>query len=168
MVLQRLFRPRPALQTGAALYEAATRQARLPAFYADLRVPDTIEGRFELYTLHVILLVCRLKGEGAEAAEISQALFDSYLRSLDDALRDMGVGDLSVGKKMRKLGQAFYGRAKAYDAALAADSDELQALIAQLATSPWVRRCASWARPFMAGPRPTTRRWRPIRMSCRP
>jgi len=131
VVLQRLFRPRPALQTGAALYEAATRQARLPAFYAHLRVPDTIEGRFELYTLHVILLVCRLKGEGAEAAEISQALFDSYLRSLDDALRDMGVGDLSVGKKMRKLGQAFYGRAKAYDAALAADSDELQALIAR-------------------------------------
>ncbi len=100
-------------------------------FYADLGVPDTVEGRFELYSLHVILLVCRLKDEGPEAAEVSQALFDAYLRSLDDALRDMGVGDLSVGKKMRKLGQAFYGRAKAYDAALATDSDELQALIAR-------------------------------------
>ncbi len=129
VVLQRLFRHRPARQTGAILYESVTRQARQPVFYADLGAPDTVEGRFELYSLHVILLVCRLKDEGSEAAEVSQALFDAYLRSLDDALRDMGVGDLSVGKKMRKLGQAFYGRAKAYDAALAADSDELQALI---------------------------------------
>ncbi|WP_367576017.1 ubiquinol-cytochrome C chaperone family protein [Phenylobacterium montanum] len=128
-MLQRLFRPRAAKAAGAALFQAAARQARQPAFYADFGVPDTVEGRFELYSLHVVLLVCRLKGEGAEASEVSQALFDAYLRSLDDALREMGVGDLSVGKKMRKLGEAFYGRAKAYDSALGVQSDELAALI---------------------------------------
>jgi cytochrome b pre-mRNA-processing protein 3 len=129
VVLQKLFRPRAARATGAALYEAVTRQARQPLFYADFGAPDTLEGRFELYTLHVILLVCRLKGEGPQANEVSQALFDAYLRALDDTLREMGVGDLSVGKKMRKLGEAFYGRAKAYDAALASESPELEALI---------------------------------------
>ena len=128
-MLQRLFRPRSARATGAALFQAVTRQARQPVFYAELGVPDTVEGRFELYSLHVVLLVCRLKGEGPQASEVSQAVFDAYLRSLDDALREMGVGDLSVGKKMRKLGEAFYGRAKAYDAALGAPSDELSALI---------------------------------------
>jgi cytochrome b pre-mRNA-processing protein 3 len=129
LVLERLFRPRPSKAAGAALFQAVTRQARRPAFYAEFGVPDTVEGRFELYSLHVVLLVCRLKGEGPQASEVSQALFDSYLRSLDDALREMGVGDLSVGKKMRKLGEAFYGRAKAYDAALGESSEALSALI---------------------------------------
>ena len=130
-MLQRLFRPRAARATGAALFQAVTRQARQPVFYAELGVPDTVEGRFELYSLHVVLLVCRLKGEGPQASEVSQAVFDAYLRSLDDALREMGVGDLSVGKKMRKLGEAFYGRAKAYDAALQAlpDRSPLAAVI---------------------------------------
>lgn len=131
MVLQRLFRPKPARQIGAALYEAVTRQARQPAFYADFGVPDTVEGRFELYNLHVVLLLHRLKGLGGEAGEVSQALFDAYVQSLDDALRDMGVGDLSVGKKMRKLGEAFYGRAKSYDSALSAGGEELSALVAR-------------------------------------
>ena len=115
-----MFKPRPARLAGEALYEAATHQARQPAFYARLQAPDTVEGRFELYTLHVVLLLHRLKGLDTGTAAIAQALFDAYLQALDDALREMGVGDLSVGKKMRKLGEAFYGRAKAYDAALAA------------------------------------------------
>ena len=131
MVLQRLFRPRPARQTGAVLYEAVTRQARQAPLYTALGVPDTLEGRFELYNLHVVLLLNRLKGLGGFAGEVSQALFDAYVRSLDDALRDIGVGDLSVGKKMRKLGEAFYGRARAYDSALSEGSDELQALVAR-------------------------------------
>jgi len=129
VVLRRLFQSRPALRTGAALYEAVTRQARDQVFYRDWGVPDTVEGRFELYSLHVILLLGRLSGQDAQAAEVRQALFDAYLRSLDDALRDMGVGDLSVGKKMRKLGEAFYGRAKSYEQALSGDDDALGALI---------------------------------------
>ncbi|HYD45374.1 MAG TPA: ubiquinol-cytochrome C chaperone family protein [Phenylobacterium sp.] len=117
MVLKKLFRPRPSEAAGRALYAAAVEQARTPALYAGLKAPDTVEGRFELYSLHVLLLIERLRGEGTQAAETSQALFDTYASSLDDALREMGVGDLSVGKKMRRLAEAFYGRAKSYDAA---------------------------------------------------
>ena len=114
----RLFRPRPAKLAGRALFDRIAVQARAPWLYSDLGVPDTVEGRFECYALHVDLVLHRLKGEGAEAAEVGQALFDRFLDNLDEGLRDMGVGDLSVGKKMRKLGEAIYGRMKGYDALL--------------------------------------------------
>ena len=123
MMLKRLFGSRPAQAAAQALYANAVTQARSPALYADLGAPDTVEGRFELYTLHVMLLLDRLRGQGGAAGETSQALFDAYLRALDDALREMGVGDLSVGKRMRKLGEAFYGRAKSYEGAFAALPD---------------------------------------------
>jgi len=103
---------------GQFLFERAAAQARTPALYRDGGVPDTVEGRFECYALHVDLVLYRLKGQGAEAAEVGQALFDKFLDNLDEGLRDMGVGDLSVGKKMRKLGEAIYGRMKGYDGAL--------------------------------------------------
>jgi cytochrome b pre-mRNA-processing protein 3 len=96
-------------------------------------VPDTREGRFELYTLHVVLILGRLKGQGAPAAAVAQALFDAYARGLDDAFRELGVGDLAVPKKMKQLGEAFYGRLKSYDEAFAALSDHgpLEALISR-------------------------------------
>jgi len=79
----------------------------------------------------VVLLLDRLRAQGEAAAEVSQGLFDTYVKSLDHALREMGVGDLSVGRKMRKLGEAFYGRCKSYEAAFQALPDEgpLQALV---------------------------------------
>jgi len=131
MLLDRLFRPRQALTAGRALYARAVEQSRAPALYAELGAPDTVEGRFELYSLHVVLLLDRLRGQGDEAAEVSQALFDTYLSALDNSLREMGVGDLSVGKRMRKLGEAFYGRVQSYETALAAlpDRSELEALV---------------------------------------
>ena len=119
-MLPRLFRQRLAYEAGTALYRAAADQARAPAFYRDAHAPDTVEGRFELYMVHVILVAMRLRGQGRRAAETSQVMFDAFLRGLDDAMREMGVGDLSVGKKMRRLGEAFYGRAKGYDEAIAA------------------------------------------------
>jgi cytochrome b pre-mRNA-processing protein 3 len=85
-----------------------------------------VEGRFEIYSLHIVLLLERLRGHGEHAAEVSQALFDTYVKALDHALREMGVGDLSVGKKMRKLGEAFFGRAKSYQTAFAALPDQAQ------------------------------------------
>jgi len=131
MLLDRLFRPRPALNAGRSLYLRAVEQSRSPALYADLDAPDSVEGRFEIYSLHIVLLLDRLRGHGDLAAEVSQALFDTYLKDLDNALRELGVGDLSVGRKMRKLGEAFYGRGKSYDAAFAAlpDTAELTALV---------------------------------------
>ena len=95
--------------------------ARRPVFYERLGVADTVEGRFELYVLHLVLILHRLKGQGVQAAETSQATFDAFLRNLDEGLRDMGVGDLSVGKKMRRLGEAIHGRIKGYDRVLAGD-----------------------------------------------
>ncbi|MDP1641946.1 MAG: ubiquinol-cytochrome C chaperone family protein [Phenylobacterium sp.] len=133
MILERLFRPKPAKIAGQKLYAGLVAQARRTDFYSQLAVPDTVEGRFELYSLHVVLLLDRLKRQGAAAGVVAQALFDAYVSALDDALREMGVGDLSVGKKMRKLGEAFYGRVKSYEAALAALPDEasLAGLIAR-------------------------------------
>lgn len=133
MVFQRLFAQRPAQAAGRALYASAARQARDPSFYAGLGAADTGDGRFELYVLHVALLVLRLKGRGDAAAETAQQLFDTFVRALDDGLREMGVGDLAVAKRMRKLGEAFYGRARSYEEALARmpDRSELEALLAR-------------------------------------
>lgn len=133
MLLQRLFAPRPAQLAGRALYAAAAQQARRPAFYRELGAPDTTEGRFELYSLHVALLLLRLKGQNALASETAQNLFDAYVKSLDDALREMGVSDVTVGKKMRKLGAAFYGRMRSYEEAIGGlpDREPLEALLAR-------------------------------------
>lgn len=120
IMLQNLFRTRPRERLGEPLYELAVRQARDPGFYTTLGVADRIDARFELYTLHVLLLVMRLRDEGDRGAEAAQALFDTYVSALDHALRELGVGDISVGKKMRKLGEAMYGRMTAYEPPLRA------------------------------------------------
>jgi cytochrome b pre-mRNA-processing protein 3 len=124
-------REKAARGLGRELCDSAVRQGRAPALYSKLGAPDTVEGRFELLTLHVILLIDVLRDLGAEAAPSSQALFDAYVRDLDGALREMGVGDLTVGKRMRALGRAFYGRAAAWRAALMAlpERAELETLV---------------------------------------
>lgn len=105
------------------LYGAIVAQSRRAAFYTDFGVPDTPEGRFEMVLLHTFLVCHRLKeGEGA-ARDLAQEIFDAFVDDMDRALREMGVGDLSVPKKMKKIGQAFYGRTAAYDAALAETDD---------------------------------------------
>jgi Uncharacterized conserved protein len=120
-MLKNLFKPRPSAREGHDLYARAVEQARSPAFYTTLGVADRIDARFELYTLHVLLLVLRLRDEGTDAGrEAAQDLFDVYVSALDHALREEGVGDISVGKKMRKLGEALYGRMTAYEPPLRA------------------------------------------------
>ena len=123
-LLEGLFAPRPAKLAGRKLFAAVSAQARSPVLYSQGEAPDTPEGRFEIYALHVLLVLHRLKGEGPRATETAQALFDTFLKNLDEGLREMGVGDLSVGRKMRKLGEAIYGRVKGYDAALQELPDE--------------------------------------------
>jgi cytochrome b pre-mRNA-processing protein 3 len=128
LVRKAVGRPKSA---GRELYNAAVHQARRPALYAQMGAPDTIEGRFELLTLHIILLVEALRDRGEGPRASSQALFDTYISDLDGALREMGVGDLTVGKRMRALGGAFFGRAAAYREAFAAlpDARVLERLI---------------------------------------
>lgn len=120
-MLRNLFKSRPSRKAAEALYAGAALQARKPAFYLDMGVPDRIDARFELYTLHVLLLILRLKDEGQAGADAAQDLFDAYVSALDNTLRELGVGDVSVGKKMRRLGEALYGRMSAYEAAIRAD-----------------------------------------------
>ena len=131
MLFKRLFAPNRARIGGDALYTAAARQARRPAFYSDLGALDTTEGRFEVYSLHVALLLLRLKGQTGAVAETAQAVFDAYVRALDESLREMGVGDLVMGKRMRKLGEAVYGRMRSLETALEAlpERGPLEALL---------------------------------------
>ena len=84
MILDRLLKPRPAKAAGAKLYVSAVAQARSAPLYATMGVRDSLEGRFELFTLHVVLLLERLKAQGDLAAETSQAVFDAYVRGLFD------------------------------------------------------------------------------------
>ena len=98
-------------------------QARSPALYARLGAPDTVEGRFEMVALHAWLVMRRLKGDAA-AKKVSQCLFDAMFQNMDDSLRELGVGDLQVGKKIRKLAENFYGRIGAYEDAMKEDAAE--------------------------------------------
>ncbi|WP_339872267.1 ubiquinol-cytochrome C chaperone family protein [uncultured Brevundimonas sp.] len=122
-MLKKLLRSRPAALDGDALYARAVTQARRPDFYTRLGVDDRIDARFELYTLHVLLLVLRLRDDGDRGGEAAQILFDTYVSALDNALRELGVGDVSVGKKMRKLGESLYGRMTVYEPPLRAGDE---------------------------------------------
>jgi cytochrome b pre-mRNA-processing protein 3 len=97
-------------------------QARLPQLYRDYAVPDTVNGRFDLIILHLALVLDRLAAIG-KVRGLGQGLFDRFWQDMDHNLREMGVGDLAVPKRMRRMGEAFYGRAQAYRVALAADDD---------------------------------------------
>ena len=110
---------------GSDLYRAVLSQARQPRFYADLGVPDTLDGRFDLIVLHAFLVMRRLKDGDKTAETATQALFDILFADLDSSLREMGVGDLGVGKRIKAMGQAFYGRTTAYDKALQGDDADL-------------------------------------------
>ncbi|PIT02411.1 ubiquinol-cytochrome C chaperone [Bradyrhizobium nitroreducens] len=107
-----------------AIYGMIVTQAREPIFYRDLGVPDTVNGRFDLLLLHLWLLLRRLRTVRS-AAELSQALFDRFCEDMDDNLREMGVGDQTVPKRMRAFGEAFYGRVQAYDLAVEAGGEAL-------------------------------------------
>jgi cytochrome b pre-mRNA-processing protein 3 len=107
----------------ATLYGMIVTQARLPAFYSVYGVPDTVDGRFELILLHLFLVLRHSDRNDAER-ELGQQVFDLFCRDMDQNLREMGVGDLSVPKEMRRIGEAFYGRASAYEAALASGKAE--------------------------------------------
>ena len=132
-MLQNLLRSLRRERFGDRLYGLAVRQARDPGFYTVLGVADRIDARFELYTLHVLLLTMRLKDEGTErGSDAGQQLFDTYVSALDHTLRELGVGDISVGKKMRKLGESLYGRMTAYETPLrAVDADGLATSLAR-------------------------------------
>ena len=107
----------PSRGTIEAIYGMIVTQAREPLFYQALEVPDTVDGRFDMILLHLWIVLSRL--EQRDDKELSQALFDHFCSDMDANLREMGVGDLSVPKRMKAFGEAFYGRSAAYHRALA-------------------------------------------------
>jgi len=114
-----LFRHNARQNTISTLYGTIVAQARLPCFYREYGVPDTVNGRFDLVVLHLAAVLDRL-AKDPSLQELGQALFDRFCQDMDDNLREMGVGDLAVPKEMQRMGEAFYGRAEAYRAALTA------------------------------------------------
>jgi cytochrome b pre-mRNA-processing protein 3 len=119
-MILRLFRRQFHPGTIHTLYGAIVAQARRPEFYEEFGIPDTVEGRFEMIVLHLAVVVRRL-GRDPRGATLGRALLDAFGRDMDHNLREMGVGDLAVPKQIRRMMEAFYGRARSYDSALAAD-----------------------------------------------
>ncbi|MDB5612300.1 MAG: ubiquinol-cytochrome chaperone [Bradyrhizobium sp.] len=143
----------PSRGTIEAIYGMIVTQAREPLFYRDLGVPDTVNGRFDLLVLHLWIVLRRLKSiEGG--VDLSQTLFDRFCDDMDANLREMGVGDLTVPKRMQAFGEAFYGRAAAYDLALTAGEEPLaQALCKNILNGEQIekaRRLASYTEVVIA------------------
>ncbi len=123
-LFSRFFGVRQKADPGLALYRQALAAARRPGFY-HAGVPDTVDGRFDLLVIHVWLLVRALNR--ANAQDLGQQVFDAMFADMDDSLRELGVSDTAVGKRIKEMAQVFYGCAQVYGAALdAADQEALE------------------------------------------
>ena len=122
-------------RAGFELYGAAVAAARVPAFYAEMGVPDTLDGRFDLVGLHVAVLIRALRHLPAPGPALAQAVFDAMFSDMDINLRELGVSDLAVGRRVRAMWEAFHGRAQAYEAAL--DAGDHAMLAAALGRNVW-------------------------------
>jgi len=122
---------RPSEEAAAdSLYRTIVRQARQPTFYVACGIDDTPDGRWDLIAAHAALVLRRLRREPAQTRDLAQALFDLMFADMDQNLREMGVGDLAVGKRIKAMAKAFYGRLAAYDQALAErEGEALQAAL---------------------------------------
>ena len=114
----------------ARLESQLVARARAPFFFRDLEVPDTMDGRFDMVALHGWLVLERLKVAGMN--DEAQALMDGLFISFDEALREQGTGDMGMGRRMKAIANAFFGRLAAYSAA----KDEA-ALAEALAKNVW-------------------------------
>jgi cytochrome b pre-mRNA-processing protein 3 len=103
----------PYEQAAAGAYARILEQLRNPGFYMQCSVPDTLEGRFELLLLHLFIIM-----HATDHADFNQALFDAAFADMDQLLRQSGIGDMGVPKRMRRMMKAFNGRAHAYEQAL--------------------------------------------------
>jgi cytochrome b pre-mRNA-processing protein 3 len=115
--------PNPNQNVVDDLYEQIVAAARQPTLYADWQVPDTPLGRFEMISLMLFLVLRRLRGEQGAAEAISQDLVDTFFKEVEHSIRELGIGDAGVPKRMKKLARMFYGRTKSYGDALDESDD---------------------------------------------
>lgn len=126
-----LARRNPLQKAAELAYRRVVDQARQPGFFTGVGVPDTIDGRFESICLHAFLFLHRLKGEEPPAPELGQRFFDAMFADFDRSLREMGTGDLSVGRHVKRMAQAFYGRIDAYERGLSEGDGVLKPALAR-------------------------------------
>lgn len=134
MLFRRIHERRLREQAASSLYMAAVEQARLPVFYSSLGVPDTLEGRYDMIILHMWMIMRRFSGmTDSSVTALVQATVELMFDDMDRNLREMGVTDFRVGKRVRGMAEAFYGRATAYDKGLLEGDEHLtQALMRNL------------------------------------
>ncbi|MFB2551201.1 ubiquinol-cytochrome C chaperone family protein [Ensifer soli] len=99
-------------------YALLTEAGRQPSLYLGHDVPDTVMGRFEMLSAVFILYFRRTRHSGRAGQEIAQEIVDAFFEDIDHSIRELGVGDVSVPKRMKKLAGMFYGRLESYAAAL--------------------------------------------------
>ena len=124
--MRTIFRSRPHEEPAQGLYAGIVAQARRPEFFLACGLPDTVDGRFDLLVLHVFLVMHRLKQDRVQTAELSQALFDVFFQDMDESLRELGAGDMGVGRRIKAMAEGFYGRVLAYEQALAQGDQALE------------------------------------------
>lgn len=113
---KQLFSPPPYQQEAPRLYTALVAQARKPVFYTQCGVPDTLDGRFDVIVLHLWMLIDRLRREPSHETDLfARAVQEAFFADMDRSVREMGVSDTGVGKRIKNMAQAFYGRMQAYD-----------------------------------------------------
>jgi len=110
------------------IYTSIVKQSRQPGFYLNCGVPDTPDGRFDMIVVHAFLILRRLKDETGKPTDLAQAIFDLMFADMDQNLREMGTGDIGVGKKIKAMAEAFYGRIKVYEARLTGEASLEEAL----------------------------------------
>jgi cytochrome b pre-mRNA-processing protein 3 len=113
-------------QVAAKLFNRLVAQARDRVFYERLGVPDTVDGRFDMVALHTFLIFQRLRGQGDRSAILAQSLYDTLIKDMEASLRQLGAGDVGVGKRIRVMTEALQGRINAYEAALAGNQLDIE------------------------------------------
>lgn len=133
MIWKRLFDPQPRSEQAWPVYELIVAQARNPVLYRDYGLPDSLDGRFESIVLHMVLVLRRLKRDFPAGLELAEALQEVFFTDMDRSLREMGAGDMGVGKRVKRMAEGFMGRLAAYEAALDAvplrGSQELETVL---------------------------------------
>ncbi len=132
--LIRFFRPKPILQHGYELYAKINEESRAEYFFANWGAPDTMDGRFELILLHMFIYLHALKmrtksGDCDDTTELQRYAIEAFFDDMDRSFREFGVGDTGVGKRIKKMANAFYGRINAFEKSLDNAAELEQALL---------------------------------------